>query len=149
MRLRREGSGELGSRLREKRTQRGMTLKQLSGQTGISQPYLSQIERGDVNNPTIEVLCRILEALGEDLTLQGSNLNEGREPLMYGSPFTLEELAEMDEEYSGQGVVRLVREALKDPEVPLDQRKLLARQIESLVAVTRDELRKGCQHHGE
>jgi len=143
MKLRREGSAGLGAAIREKRHAAGKTLTEVADITGISQSYLSQIERGEVTNPTIEVLFRILSALGENLLLE-ARPPEGAPTdgsgTVYHSPFTLEELASLGDEYSGQDVVRLVQDALKDPEIPVRERKLLARQIASIVETTRSVL---------
>jgi len=143
MKLRREGSAGLGAAIREKRRDAGKTLMEMSNLTGVSQSYLSQIERGDVTNPTIEVLFRILSALGENLLLEArppEDTSTDGSGAVYHSPFTLEELASLGDEYSGQDVVRLVQDVLKDHEIPLRQRKLLARQIASMIKATREEL---------
>jgi len=143
MKFRREGSAGLGATIREKRQEAGKTLTEVGQLTGISQSYLSQIERGEVTNPTIEVLYRILAALGQNLVLETTppeRLPRGAGNTVYHSPFTLEELASLGEEYAGQDVVRLVQDVLKDPEIPIQQRRLLGKQIEGLVEVTRDEV---------
>jgi len=94
MKLKREGSAELGARIRQKRQESGRTLTAVAEQTGISQSYLSQIERGDVTNPTIEVVFRILEALDQNLLLEASTTRaQPGSDSVYHSPFTLEELA--------------------------------------------------------
>lgn len=110
-------------------------------QLGGSRSCPSQIGHGEVKNPSIEVVYRIFEALDEDIVLDIRRKKGTRPPsLAYRSPFTLEELAAMDEEYSGQDVVQLVRDVLKGPTISLRHRQLLARQIEGLVRVTREEL---------
>ena len=143
MKLRREGSAGLGAAIREKRHGVGKTLTEIAELTGISQSYLSQIERGEVTNPTIEVLFRILSALGENLLLEvgpAEGTSTDGSGTVYHSPFTLKELASLGDEYTGQDIVRLVQDVLKDAEMPLQQRKLLARQIEGLIGATRDEI---------
>lgn len=52
----------LGDHLREQRRQAQLSLRQLAEQTGVSNPYLSQIERG-VRRPSAEVLQQIAKAL--------------------------------------------------------------------------------------
>ena len=54
---------QIGKRIRTERKQRGLTLKQLSEQVGLSVPYLSQIENGRVNL-NITTLESISQALG-------------------------------------------------------------------------------------
>ena len=54
--------GSLGDYLKEQRTQAQLSLRQLAEQTGVSNPYLSQIERG-LRRPSAEVLQQIAKAL--------------------------------------------------------------------------------------
>ena len=52
----------LGDYLREQRVSAQLSLRQLAEQTGVSNPYLSQIERG-LRRPSAEVLQQIAKAL--------------------------------------------------------------------------------------
>ncbi|NYG54713.1 helix-turn-helix domain-containing protein [Nocardioides perillae] len=52
----------LGDFLREQRTSAQLSLRQLADLTGVSNPYLSQIERG-LRRPSAEVLQQIAKAL--------------------------------------------------------------------------------------
>ena len=52
----------LGDYLREQRLGAQLTLRQLAEQAGVSNPYLSQIERG-LRKPSAEVLQQIAKAL--------------------------------------------------------------------------------------
>lgn len=52
----------LGDYLRDQRSQAQLTLRQLADQAGVSNPYLSQIERG-LRRPSAEVLQQIAKAL--------------------------------------------------------------------------------------
>jgi len=54
---------ELGERVRRARARRGMTRRALAGQSGVSERYLAQLERGD-GNASILVLQKIAGALG-------------------------------------------------------------------------------------
>jgi transcriptional regulator with XRE-family HTH domain len=54
--------GTLGDYLKEQRTSAQLSLRQLAEQTGVSNPYLSQIERG-LRRPSAEVLQQIAKAL--------------------------------------------------------------------------------------
>jgi transcriptional regulator with XRE-family HTH domain len=56
---------ELGRRIREARSQKGMTLKQLDQSSGFSATHISEIERGKTS-PTIGALIRIANALGKE-----------------------------------------------------------------------------------
>ena len=48
----------LGEYLREQRTSAKLSLRQLAEQTGVSNPYISQIERG-LRRPSAEVLQQL------------------------------------------------------------------------------------------
>ncbi|HVX53923.1 helix-turn-helix transcriptional regulator [Nocardioides sp.] len=52
----------LGEYLKEQRVSAQLSLRQLADQTGVSNPYLSQIERG-LRKPSAEVLQQIAKAL--------------------------------------------------------------------------------------
>jgi transcriptional regulator with XRE-family HTH domain len=52
----------LGEYLREQRESAGLSLRKLAEQTGVSNPYLSQIERG-LRRPSAEVLQQLAKAL--------------------------------------------------------------------------------------
>lgn len=53
---------ELGSFIREQRSGARLSLRRLSDLTGISNPYLSQIERG-LRRPSADILQQIAKAL--------------------------------------------------------------------------------------
>ena len=53
---------ELGSFIREQRNSARLSLRRLSDLAGISNPYLSQIERG-LRKPSAEILQQIAKAL--------------------------------------------------------------------------------------
>jgi len=54
---------ELGARLRSLRTERTLTLRELARGAGVTESFLSQVERG-VATPSIASLRRIARALG-------------------------------------------------------------------------------------
>ncbi|MFC5727456.1 MULTISPECIES: helix-turn-helix domain-containing protein [Nocardioides] len=54
--------GSLGDYLKEQRVSARLSLRQLAAQAGVSNPYLSQIERG-LRKPSAEVLQQIAKAL--------------------------------------------------------------------------------------
>jgi transcriptional regulator with XRE-family HTH domain len=67
----------LGDYLREQRVANRLSLRQLADQTGVSNPYLSQIERG-LRRPSAEVLQAIAKALrisAETLYVRAGILN--------------------------------------------------------------------------
>ncbi|OIJ86569.1 transcriptional regulator [Streptomyces sp. MUSC 14] len=54
--------GNLGEYLREQRRNAQLSLRQLADAAGVSNPYLSQIERG-LRKPSAEVLQQVAKAL--------------------------------------------------------------------------------------
>jgi transcriptional regulator with XRE-family HTH domain len=54
--------GHLGAFIRERRKQANLSLRQLAELTSLSNPYLSQIERG-LHQPSVRVLRAISDAL--------------------------------------------------------------------------------------
>jgi transcriptional regulator with XRE-family HTH domain len=69
--------GTLGDYLREQRIAAQLSLRQLAEQTGVSNPYLSQIERG-LRRPSAEVLQQLAKGLrisAETLYVQAGILN--------------------------------------------------------------------------
>ena len=69
--------GSLGDFLREQRLDHKLSLRQLAEQAGVSNPYLSQIERG-LRRPSAEVLQQIAKALrisAEQLYVQAGIVN--------------------------------------------------------------------------
>ena len=67
----------LGDYLREQRLSAQLSLRQLAEQTGVSNPYLSQIERG-LRRPSAEVLQQLAKALrvsAETLYVRAGILN--------------------------------------------------------------------------
>ena len=57
----------LGARVRQLRLERGLTLKALGGEAGLSHPFLSQLERG-LARPSVGSVERIAQALGVPVT---------------------------------------------------------------------------------
>lgn len=72
----------LGTRIRELRQLRALTLQQLSSKTGLSSSMLSLVERGKTS-PSIGSLVAISSALGIHMTdLFDGNGNRTREPVV-------------------------------------------------------------------
>ncbi len=57
---------KLGDKIRELREEFGLTQGQLAGGASVSQGYLSQLENGDVKNPSAAVLLRVAQAMRVD-----------------------------------------------------------------------------------
>ena len=68
----------LGDYIREQRDQAQMSVRQLAAAAGVSNPYLSQIERG-LRKPSADILARLAGALrisAESLYVQAGILSE-------------------------------------------------------------------------
>lgn len=93
---------ELGDFIREQRRGARLSLRKLSENAGISNPYLSQIERG-LRKPSAEILQAIAKALrisAETLYVRAGILDEERD-------------------------LDLVAEILKDPSITERQKQVL------------------------
>ena len=72
---------DLGAYIRSQREQAKLSLRKLSSRAGVSNPYLSQIERG-LRNPSAEILqaiARGLEISSETLYVQAGILDPDHE----------------------------------------------------------------------
>ena len=71
--------GDLGSYLREQRENARLSVRQLASLTGVSNPYLSQVERG-LRRPSAEVLQQLAKGLAisaEALYVRAGILEDG------------------------------------------------------------------------
>lgn len=59
-----ESNKVIGEIIKKARMEKGLSLRELARKSGVSQPYLSQLESGQNNNPTLEVLIKLADALG-------------------------------------------------------------------------------------
>ena len=69
---------ELGGFIRERRSESRLSLRRLSQLAGVSNPYLSQIERG-LRKPSAEILqqiARALEVSAESMYVRAGILDE-------------------------------------------------------------------------
>src|SRR5436305_911419 len=97
--------GDLGQFIREQRNMARLSLRRLSDMAGISNPYLSQIERG-LRKPSAEILQQIAKALrisAETLYVRAGILEER------------------------EGDPDLTGEILRDPYLTEDQKQTLVR----------------------
>ncbi|HTU18792.1 MAG TPA: helix-turn-helix transcriptional regulator [Gemmataceae bacterium] len=69
------------SSLRRVRETSGLSLSDLEKVTGIDKAALSRLETGKQNNPTLETVFRIVNALGKRLVLEDAPSSE-REPVL-------------------------------------------------------------------
>ena len=102
---------DLGEFIREQRNVGQMSLRKLSELAGVSNPYLSQIERG-LRKPSAEILqqiARALEISSETLYVRAGILDEP------------------------DGTVDLIAEIRRDPHIGEDQKKTMVRIYESFL----------------
>jgi transcriptional regulator with XRE-family HTH domain len=74
--------GDVGRYIREQRRQAELSLRKLASQAGVSNPYLSQIERG-LRQPSARILKDIAKALrisAETLYVRAGILDEEADP---------------------------------------------------------------------
>ena len=103
--------GNLGEYLREQRRSAQLSLRQLADAAGVSNPYLSQIERG-LRKPSAEVLQQVAKALrisAETLYVRAGILDAER----------------------GQGEVETRAALLADPTLTERQKQVLLQIYES------------------
>jgi transcriptional regulator with XRE-family HTH domain len=77
----REAWDDLGQYIRDQRRQAELSLRKLADLANVSNPYLSQIERG-LKRPSAEILqqiARALEVSAESLYVRAGILDEARE----------------------------------------------------------------------
>jgi transcriptional regulator with XRE-family HTH domain len=60
-------SERFGSRIRDLRRERGLTLEELAARSGVSRAMISKLERGE-KNPTLVVAAKVAEGLGITLS---------------------------------------------------------------------------------
>ena len=80
--VREESGSGVGSFIRQQRERANVSVRRLAKQAGISNPYLSQIERG-LRKPSAEILKSIARALSiqaESLYSQAGLIEQGPQP---------------------------------------------------------------------
>lgn len=87
-----EQTGGLGERVRKRRKALGMTAKSVAKAAGVSTSYISQVERGHQEDPSLPTLRRLADALSMDFhtLLGGQTLQLDETPV----PASLQALAE-------------------------------------------------------
>lgn len=58
-------SGSFGARLREIRTEKGLSLREVASRADVNHGYLSQLERGEIAQPAPSILHKLAEGYGE------------------------------------------------------------------------------------
>jgi XRE family transcriptional regulator, regulator of sulfur utilization len=77
----RDRTMSIGEKIRELRGSAGMSLADLERDSGLSKGYLSQLERGESDNPSVDALLKIAGALRVEATyLMGTKTENESEP---------------------------------------------------------------------
>ncbi|WP_010583104.1 helix-turn-helix domain-containing protein [Schlesneria paludicola] len=84
-----------GQHLREKRVERGFSLRKFAELVGISPTYLSQVEQDNVDPPTADRVKKMAELLGESIdewTALAGRLTEDLPDIIRESPTAVPDL---------------------------------------------------------
>ncbi|WP_432427023.1 helix-turn-helix domain-containing protein [Salinilacustrithrix flava] len=106
------GLAALGAFIRDQRREASLSMRKLAEAAGVSNPYLSQIERG-LRKPSADILQQLARALSisaETLYVRAGILERER------------------------GDVDVIGEILRDPSISVDQREALIRVYRSFRA---------------
>jgi DNA-binding XRE family transcriptional regulator len=60
----------IGLKIREIRKEAGLTQKEVADKMGVSQQVISRLEKGEVDNPTVDTLIRVADVVGKKLNVE-------------------------------------------------------------------------------
>jgi len=108
----------LGSHLRRLREERmegdpDFSLRRVATRCGVTAPYLSRVERGEVAPPGEETLTRLAQDLGEDpdvLLAMGGKISADLRSAILARPQLFAELIRSIKSMPDHAVLRIVRE---------------------------------------
>jgi len=60
----------VGLLIRDTRKKSGLTQKEFANRMGVSQQVISRLEKGDIDNPTIDTLSKIADVAGKKLVVE-------------------------------------------------------------------------------
>jgi transcriptional regulator with XRE-family HTH domain len=103
----------LGARVREKRLKKGYTQDKLADLTGVSNPHISNIERGQtkVSLPTLVDIANVLDTTVDELLC--NNLKQGKVIIDNDIKVEIEKCNERDTKIL-YNVVKAVAQSLKE-----------------------------------
>ena len=110
---------ELGDFIREQRRSARLSLRKLSDLAGISNPYLSQIERG-LRKPSAEILQSIAKALrisAETLYVRAGILDEERDLDLIAEILKDQSISERQK----QVLIDIYRSFTEEPDAPVNR----------------------------
>ena len=108
---------ELGSHLRRLREERmegdpDFSLRRVATRCGVTAPYLSRVERGEVSPPGEETLTRLAQDLGEDpdvLLAMAGKISADLRSAIIARPLLFAELIRSIKSMPDHAVLRIVR----------------------------------------
>jgi len=104
-----------GQMLREKRIEKGYSLRKFAQEVGVSPTYLSQVEQGNVQPPTADRVKRMAEILGEnpdEMIALAGRVPEDLPEIIHSHPREIPELLREASGLTAQQIQRL-REAAR------------------------------------
>ncbi len=119
---------DLGDYIREQRRQAELSLRKLADLAQVSDPYLSQIERG-LKRPSAEILqqiARALEVSAESLYVRAGILDEDRDSNLIA---TIRAQSDLTTEQK-QVLIRIYRSFLSENEKPEDDSQTTEQESE-------------------
>jgi len=105
---------EFGTVLREKRLEKGHSLRKFAQLIGVSPTYLSQVEQGNVDPPTADRVKRMAEILEENVdewTALAGRLTEDLPAIIHESPTDVPDLLRAVRGMTADQIRRLREEA--------------------------------------
>lgn len=100
-----------GQALRERRIEKGFSLRKFAHEVGVSPTYLSQVEQGNADPPTAERVKKMAELLGENadewIALAG-RVPEDLPEIIQNRPTEIPALLREIDGMSSEQLVRLV-----------------------------------------
>ena len=117
---------KLGDKIRQLREETGLTQGQMASRSSVSQGYLSQLENGEVKNPSAAVLLRIARAIEVDP-------DELFEAAGYPTVRTLKEIYQGYESTIDAGLLRYLAR------LPRDRQRRLLLLLEGMEQVLSDD----------
>lgn len=146
-----ENETNIGQEIRKARERRGISLSKLAEKAEVSKSYLSNLETGKLENPTIEVLERLARALdvkmqiplenftpGEHLQETNSEKSANKEKtsgFSLGYHHAYDGLKENSSTYQNKfnRAVALVKDVLSDETISKEKREQVAEEVISLM----------------
>jgi transcriptional regulator with XRE-family HTH domain len=126
---------KLGDKIRQLREQFELTQGQLAGGSSVSQGYLSQLENGEVKNPSAAVLLRLAQAMHIDP-------DELFEAAGYPTVRTLKQVYEGYESTIDADLLRYLAQ------LPRDRQRRLLSLLEGMEKVLSDPDKDGSRDNG-